>query len=118
MGPVTIGTWYGTGYVALNPVTNNGAYVIEGGAAGGRTDVKLFGIPLNYTYILQYLFGAANLAICVATDSNGGGTALAYMMYILLYLVLTPILFIVLIVLFLVYLSALLTCVIEMRREL
>ena len=41
MGSVTIGAWTGTGYIALNPVTNNGAYVIEGGAAGGGADVDI-----------------------------------------------------------------------------
>ncbi len=38
---VTIGSWIGTGYVSIDPVTGVGAYMIDGGLSGGETATEV-----------------------------------------------------------------------------
>ena len=49
--PVQIGSWYGAGYIAIDPITSDGAYVIEGGSAGGIVLCQAACLVKFWTYI-------------------------------------------------------------------
>ncbi len=65
---VSVPGWRGTGYIVIDPVTGDGAYLISGGGNGGF--IKDVGIPVILDIIKSYTIPVTILSILYSIISN------------------------------------------------